>query len=102
MSQRTDTGCTLGHPDTPEGSQQQMMSQLYSMGWGYHAIADLAGRPHEEVRQLLIRNWPALENATCPDCLCNPYKPRTLGGHGAAACINQACPAGCNESENEQ
>jgi len=38
---------------------QAMMAVLYAAGWGYHAIADLAGRSHAEVRGLLIANFPA-------------------------------------------
>jgi len=38
---------------------QAMMAVLYAEGWGYHAIADLAGRSHSEVRGLLIANFPA-------------------------------------------
>lgn len=37
-----------------------MMARLYSAGFGYHAIADLAGRSHEELRGLLLANFPAV------------------------------------------
>jgi len=62
---RCDESCTQGrpdirgHPDTTEADIQSMMAVLYAAGWGYHAIADLAGRSHAEVRGLLIANFPA-------------------------------------------
>ncbi len=41
-----------------ERSLQGAMAELYRNGFGYHAIADLAGREHEELFGLLTSNWP--------------------------------------------
>lgn len=45
---------------TPAGEReaQSAMALLYRAGNGYHAIADLFGREHEEVFGLLIRDFP--------------------------------------------
>ena len=64
MSDRCTRDCGLdrfpkGHPETTEADMRAMMAHLYAHGWGYHAIADLAGRSHDELRELLMRGFPA-------------------------------------------
>jgi hypothetical protein len=68
MSARCTEGCGIdrfpqGHPETTEADMQSMMAELYRAGWGYHAIADLAGRTHDELRDLLMRNFPGRTGA---------------------------------------
>jgi hypothetical protein len=68
MSARCTEDCGLarfpqGHPETTEADMQAMMAYLYAGGWGYHAIADLSGRTHAELRDLLMRNFPARPGA---------------------------------------
>ena len=68
MSEECTQGCGIeqfpkGHPETTEADMQGMMADLYAGGWGYHAIADLTGRTHDELRDLLLRNFPAREDA---------------------------------------
>jgi hypothetical protein len=52
-----------GHPETTEADKQRMMAALYAAGWGYHAIADLSGRTHADLRELLVSNFPARPEA---------------------------------------
>ena len=64
MSDRCGPGCGIdrfpkGHPETTEADIQGMMADLYICGWGYSHIADFCGRSHDEVRDLLLRNFPA-------------------------------------------
>lgn len=40
---------------------------------------------------------PLAPETQCEACRCDPADPGSLGGHGAGACINPACPAGCYE-----
>lgn len=68
MSARCTDDCGLarfpkGHPETTEANIQSMMAVLYAAGWGYHAIADLSGRSHTELRDLLMANFPARPDA---------------------------------------
>lgn len=68
MSARCTQDCGLtrfpkGHPETTEADMQSMMAALYAAGYGYHAIADLSGRSHTELRHLLLRNFPARPDA---------------------------------------
>jgi hypothetical protein len=68
MSDKCDSGCGLerfpkGHPETTEADMQRMMALLYANGFGYHAIADLSGRTHNQLRDLLLRNFPARPDA---------------------------------------
>lgn len=63
MSNRCDDGCGLaqfpkGHATTTEADVQDMMAVLYAEGFSYAAIADLCGRTHTELRDLLLRNFP--------------------------------------------
>lgn len=46
--------------DSPAGEAQAQsaMELLYQSGKGYHAIADLFGREHQEVCELLMRSFP--------------------------------------------
>jgi len=66
MSDKCTADCGLarfpkGHPATSEDDMRAMMRALYLDGWGYHAIADLCGRSHTELRDLLLRNFPPAE-----------------------------------------
>jgi len=45
---------------------QNMMWFLYGNGVGYHAIADLCGRSHEELRDLLARGFPGTRAVALP------------------------------------
>jgi hypothetical protein len=68
MSARCTEACGLarfpkGHPETTEADMQRMMAALYAAGWGYNAIADLCGRSHDELRKLLLRNFPGRPEA---------------------------------------
>ena len=71
MSDKCTPDCGLakypkGHPETTEADAQAMMAHLYQRGWGYHAIADLCGRSHAELRMLLARDFPARAGVTGP------------------------------------
>jgi len=68
VSGKCDPGCGLsefpkGHPQTTEADMQNMMWLLYGYGVGYHAIADLCGRSHEELRVLLAQGFPGTRPA---------------------------------------
>ncbi len=45
---------------SPQGERdaQDAMRELYAAGKGYHAIADLFGRSHEELHGLAARGFP--------------------------------------------
>lgn len=47
-----------GELQGPEHLVQLVMRELYRSGHGYHAIADLAGREHQEVAELLMLDFP--------------------------------------------
>lgn len=72
----TDSGQHLGHPVTTEADKQRMIQllgrndvpwingipeqciatathALYREGYGYHAIADLVGKSHEDINKVL-------------------------------------------------
>ena len=55
-----------GHPEVTEEDMQQMMADLSELGWGHHAIADLSGRPHAAVLELVMRNFPAATRTYSP------------------------------------
>lgn len=49
--------CNLRSEAEPQA--QARMAWLYAEGYGYHAIADLFDRSHDELRELLVQNFPA-------------------------------------------
>jgi hypothetical protein len=56
----TDRG--LSHPEVTEADKQHMMADLYTLGWGYHAIADLCGLSHDDMRGLLLADFPSYKH----------------------------------------